>query len=280
MTKFPPAGKLRLMIDSPYLVKPGKKFRVSDHMANDTGEFKDKEHAQRAAGENIHRLIRLQDKLYAGGQHAVLIVLQAMDGAGKDGTIDHVFSGVNPQGCTVTSFKAPTHVELIHDYLWRIHANTPPKGMIGIFNRSHYESVLVERVKKLVPKDVWSRRYDHINAFEKLLADEGTVILKFFLNISWEEQKERMQKRLADPKKNWKFDAEDLKNRERWGDYMEAYEEALTQCSTEHAPWYVVPADHKWYRNWVVSDILVRTLEKMRLKYPPPLKGASEIRVK
>jgi PPK2 family polyphosphate:nucleotide phosphotransferase len=234
-----------MMIDSPYLVEPGRKFKIADQKSDDTGDFNDKKAAIAEEQKNLKHLIVLQDKLYAQSQSSILIVFQAMDGGGKDGAISHVFSGVNPQGCTVTSFKTPSHVELAHDYLWRIHAATPAKGMIGIFNRSHYESVLVERVKKIAPEEVWSKRYDHINAFEKLLADEGTTILKFFLNISWEEQKKRMEKRLADPHKNWKFDPEDLKNRDRWGDYMEAYEEAIRKCSTKHAPWYVVPADHK-----------------------------------
>jgi len=268
------------MIDSPYLIEPGKKFKISAQKPDDTGDFKDKEEAHQKVEANLKKLISLQDKLYAGAEKAILIVFQAMDGGGKDGAISHVFSGVNPQGCTVTSFKVPSHQELAHDYLWRIHAAAPARGMIGIFNRSHYESVLVERVKKIAPKEVWSRRYDQINSFEKLLCDEGTTILKFFLNISWEEQKRRMEKRLADPHKNWKFDPEDLKNRERWGDYMDAYEDAIQKCSTEHAPWYVVPADHKWFRNWLISDLLVRTLEKMDPKYPPPLKDAEDIWVK
>lgn len=268
------------MIDSPYLAEPGKKFKMSEWKTDDTGDFKDKNSAADKINKNMKNLINLQDKLYAGAQHSVLIVFQAMDGGGKDGAINQVFSGVNPQGCTVTSFKVPSHADLAHDYLWRIHAATPAKGMIGIFNRSHYESVLVERVKKLAPQEVWSRRYDHINAFEKLLSDEGTTVLKFFLNISWDEQKRRMEKRLADPHKNWKFDPEDLKNRDRWDDYMAAYEDAIRKCSTKHAPWYIVPADHKWYRNWVISDLLVQTLEKMNLKYPPPLKDVEEIHVK
>jgi PPK2 family polyphosphate:nucleotide phosphotransferase len=268
------------MIDSPYLVEPGKKFTLADHKPGETGKFSDKRDAAEENDKNLKALRKLQDKLYAQGKHAILIVLQAMDGGGKDGTISKVFSGVNPQGCVVHSFKRPTELEVSHDFLWRIHTAAPQKGMIGIFNRSHYESVLVERVKDLVPESVWSKRYDHINHFEDLLADEGTTIIKFFLNISWEEQKERMEARLANPKKNWKFDPEDLKNRERWDDYMAAYQDAVGQCSTKHAPWYVVPADHKWFRNWLVSDILVRTLEKLDLKYPPPLKDAEDIKVK
>jgi PPK2 family polyphosphate:nucleotide phosphotransferase len=268
------------MIASPYLAEPGKKFKISAHKSDATGDFKHKKDASPEIEKNLAKLIALQDRLYAQASQSILIIFQAMDGGGKDGAISHVFSGVNPQGCTVTSFKQPTHIELAHDYLWRIHAATPSKGMIGIFNRSHYESVLVERVKKIAPKEVWTKRYDQINSFEKLLSDEGTTILKFFLNISWEEQKVRMEKRLADPKKNWKFDPEDLKSRDRWPDYMEAYEDAIGKCSTKHAPWYVVPADHKWFRNWVISDLLVRTLAKMNLKYPPPLKDVEDITVK
>lgn len=268
------------MIDSPYLVEPGKKFKISDYKPDDTGKFKSKKDAAGDIDRNLKKIDSLQDKFYASGKYALLIVLQAMDGGGKDGTIKYVFSGVNPQGCAVTSFKQPSELELLHDYLWRVHHAAPPKGMFGIFNRSHYESVLVERVKNIVPEGVWSKRYEHINGFEKLLADEGTIILKFFLNISYEEQKRRMIKRLADPRKNWKFNPEDLKNRERWDDYMAAYQDALSKCSTKYAPWYAVPSDHKWFRNWVVSDVLVRTLESLGLKYPPPLKGAADIRVK
>jgi len=268
------------MIDSPYLVEPGKKFKIAELKSDDTGKFADKTEAAPETKKCLKELGKLQDKLYAQAKHAVLIVLQAMDGGGKDGTIKKVFTGINPQGCDVVSFKIPTPLELAHDYLWRIHAATPPKGKIVIFNRSHYESVLVERVKDLVPENVWAKRYDHINHFEKLLADEGTTIVKFFLNISWEEQKKRMEARLADPKKNWKFDPEDLKNRQRWTDYMAAYQDALERCSTKHAPWYVVPADHKWFRNWVVADILASTIEKLDLKYPPPLKKADQIKVK
>jgi PPK2 family polyphosphate:nucleotide phosphotransferase len=173
----------------------------------------------------------------------------------------------------------PTKEELAHDFLWRIHKATPAKGIIGIFNRSHYESVLVERVKGLVAHDVWSRRFDHINDFERILSDEGTVILKFFLHISWEEQKRRMIKRLADPRKNWKFSPDDLKERTRWHDYMKAYHSALEKCSTGHAPWYIVPADHKWFRNWVVSHTLVKTLQALDLHYPPPLKDPDKYKV-
>jgi PPK2 family polyphosphate:nucleotide phosphotransferase len=267
------------MIKSPYLVKPGKNVKMSKFKTDDKGEFRDKEDAQRAIEKTLEKLKALQEVLYAESKRSLLVVLQALDAGGKDGAIQHVFSGVNPQGCQVTSFKAPSHEELAHDYLWRIHKATPARGMIGIFNRSHYESVLVERVKHLVPKEIWSKRYDHINAFEKLLTDEGTVILKFYLHISRDEQKRRMESRLSDKTKNWKFNAEDLAERKRWDDYMKAYEDALEKCSTEYAPWIVVPADHKWYRNWVISDLIVRTLEKMDLKYPPPPPGLDKLKV-
>jgi len=268
------------MIDSPYLATPGKKIKLKDFSTDDTGDFKDKKDAAKPTEKQIEELRKLQEVLYADASHAILVVLQAMDGGGKDGAIEHVFSGVNPQGCTVTSFKQPTPPELAHDYLWRVHRATPAKGMIGIFNRSHYESVLVERVKELVPEKVWRKRYDHINNFEKILADEGTTILKFFLHISYEEQKKRMLARLADPRKNWKFSPSDLKERARWDDYQEAYQDAIRECSTEWGPWYIVPADHKWFRNWVISHILVKTLDKLDLHFPPPLRNADKIRVK
>jgi PPK2 family polyphosphate:nucleotide phosphotransferase len=268
------------MIHSPYLVAPGKKFKLSDYPTDDTGDFKDKQEARTPTKKNLQKLDKLQEVLYAQSKYAVLVVFQAMDGGGKDGAISHVFRGVNPQGCSVTSFKVPSTLEAAHDFLWRIHAATPAKGMIGIFNRSHYESVLVERVHQIVPEKVWSKRYHHINEFEKMLADEGTTIIKFFLHISYEEQKRRMQKRLADPRKNWKFSPADLKERKRWDDYQAAYHDAIRKCSTECAPWYIVPADHKWFRNWVVSDTIMRTMSKLDLKFPPPLKDADKIRVK
>src|SRR4051812_21694247 len=193
------------MIDSPYLVEPGKKLKLGKRSTNDTGKFKDKSAAAGPTAKNLEKLDELQEELYAESKRALLVVFQALDAGGKDGAIEHVFSGVNPQGCSVTSFKAPTPLELSHDFLWRIHAATPGRGTIGIFNRSHYESVLVERVKKLVPKSTWAARYDHINEFERILTDEGTTIVKFFLHISHEEQKERLEARLKDPEKNWKF---------------------------------------------------------------------------
>jgi PPK2 family polyphosphate:nucleotide phosphotransferase len=200
-----------------------------------------------------------------------------MDAGGKDGTIKHVMGGVNPQGCQVTSFKQPTARELAHDYLWRIHMAVPSRGYIGIYNRSHYEDVLVVRVHNLVPEEVWSTRYEQINHFEKLLAETGTTILKFFLYISKEEQKERFEARLTDPTKNWKFSAGDVKERRYWDDYMLAYEEALSRCNTPWAPWYIIPANRKWYRNLVVSQTIVETLEKLDMHYPPPLADAGSI---
>ncbi|MGB7157043.1 MAG: polyphosphate kinase 2 family protein [Tepidisphaeraceae bacterium] len=268
------------MTDSPYLVVPGKRFALKDRPTDDTGPFADKKEGNVACEANLELLDELQERLYAESKHALLVVLQAMDTGGKDGTIEHVFSGVDPQGCSVTSFKAPTPLELAHDYLWRIHEAAPPKGMIGIFNRSHYESVLVERVKNLVPKDVWSRRYKHINDFEQLLSDEGVTIVKFFLHISRDEQKRRLEARLADPQKHWKFNPNDLKERERWDDYQAAYQDALRECSTKNSPWYVVPADKKWFRNWVVSDVLVRTLKGLKMQYPPAAKGLDRIVVR
>jgi PPK2 family polyphosphate:nucleotide phosphotransferase len=266
--------------DSPYLVRPGKKFKLKDRDPADTGPFKRKDDAADATAENLSALDELQEVMYAEAKHALLVVFQAMDGGGKDGAIEHVFSGVNPQGCQVTSFKVPSSLERSHDFLWRHHLAVPPKGMIGIFNRSHYEAVLVERVEKLVPEKVWRRRYDHLNAFESLLADEGTVVLKFFLHISKDEQKRRMEARLADPHKNWKFNTGDLATRAQWDGYMEAYEDLLGKCSTEAAPWYVVPADKKWFRNWVISDTIVRTLKKLDMKFPPPEPGLDKVVVK
>lgn len=267
------------MTDSPYLVQPGKKIKLADWSPDDTGQFKDKADALAEEAENLKKLAELQNVLYAESKRSVLVILQAIDAGGKDGAIRHVFSGVNPQGCNVTSFKVPSDLEKAHDFLWRIHAQAPRKGMIEIFNRSHYESVLVERVKKLTPKDVWSRRYEHINAFEKMLTDEGVTILKFFLHISKKEQKHRMLARLDQQSKNWKFNPSDLDDRALWDDYMEAYQNMMRHCSTRHAPWYIVPANRKWFRNWLVGDVLVRTMAAMNPKYPPPAEGIDKIKI-
>jgi PPK2 family polyphosphate:nucleotide phosphotransferase len=219
----------------------------------------------------------LQELLYAEHQHKILIVLQGTDTSGKDGTIRHVFNGVNPQGVRVASFKVPTPIELDHDYLWRIHKQVPGIGMMTIFNRSHYEDVLVVRVHALVPEETWNRRYEHINNFEKMLADEGITILKFFLHIDMDEQKSRLQSRLDDPSKHWKFNISDLKERKRWQDYQHAYEDMLTKTSTEWAPWFVIPANRKWYRNYLIASILVDTLKNLNMEFPPPEQDLSGI---
>jgi len=267
------------MIDSPYLVEPGKKLKLDKRDTSDKGKFEDREEAEVVVAKNLAKLAELQGVLYAESKRSLLVVFQAMDAGGKDGAIRHIFSGVNPQGCQVTSFKSPSPLERAHDFLWRVHAQCPPKGMIGIFNRSHYEDVLIVRVHNIVPKAVWGRRYDHINSFERMLADEGTVILKFFLHISPEEQKQRLQARLDDPEKNWKFNPEDLAERKHWDDYMEAFEDALEATSMKYAPWYVVPSDRKWFRNWVISDTIVRALKDMDLKYPDPAPGLDKIKI-
>jgi PPK2 family polyphosphate:nucleotide phosphotransferase len=268
------------MVDSPYLVKPGKAFKLSKIDPDDRGKFR---HSDEAAGEvekNLEALDHLQEVLYAQAKYALLIVFQAMDAGGKDGAIEHIFSGVNPQGCSVASFKVPSHLELAHDYLWRYHMAVPRKGMIGIFNRSHYESVLVERVKGIAPKKVWRKRYDQINNFESMLAAENTVILKFFLHISKDEQRDRLQARLDEPDKNWKFDPNDLVERKRWDDYMDAFEDAVTNCSTPEAPWYVIPSNRKWFRNWAISDIIVRKMKELPLEYPKAVEDLGKYKVK
>jgi PPK2 family polyphosphate:nucleotide phosphotransferase len=267
------------MVSSPHLVTPGKKIKLSKIDPDDTGAYKDKEDAQRDIGANLERLDELQELLYADARRAILVVFQAMDAGGKDGAIEHVFSGVNPQGCHVTSFKVPSHLELAHDYLWRYHLAVPQKGMIGIFNRSHYESVLVERVKGIVPKAVWKKRYGHLRAFEEMLADENVAILKFYLHISKDEQKERLEARLKDPAKNWKFNPADVGERKLWDDYMDAFEEAINETSAKHAPWYVIPSNKKWYRNLAIGDILVRTLKKLPLEFPKAPPGISKVKI-
>jgi len=237
----------------------------------------DKQSARRHLPDIQKRMRELQEMLYAQGEKSLLVVLQAMDAGGKDSTIKRVFEGVNPQGVRVSSFKAPSKEELDHDFLWRIHHHTPPKGFIGIFNRSHYEDVLIVRVNGLVPDEVWKARYDHINNFERLLYDNGTHILKFFLHISKAEQKERFEERLTRPDKHWKFSRGDLPVRERWEDYMRAYEDVLTKTNTEYAPWHIVPANRKWYRNVVVTKAIVDKLESMGLAYPEAEPNLDEV---
>lgn len=255
----------------------GQSVHLKDYDPGYIDGYKDKDEAEKDLDQNRERLRELQEVLYAEHKHALLIVLQAMDAGGKDGTIRHVMKGVNPQGVQVTSFKTPTPEELAHDFLWRIHQHTPERGMIGIFNRSHYEDVLIVRIEQLVPKGVWKARYDHINAFEKLLADSGVKILKFFLHISKDEQKERFQARLDDPTKHWKFFLGDLPVRAKWDQYMEAYEDALTRCNTPWAPWYIIPANKKWYRNLAISNVIIKALEDLDMQYPEPEADLSDV---
>jgi len=255
---------------------PLSKVNLADYAPDYKGEM-DKASAREAEKALEARMFELQEMLYAQRKKALLIVLQAMDAGGKDGTIKRVFDNVNPQGVVATSFKVPTEEELEHDFLWRIHKAAPRKGYIGIFNRSHYEDVLVVRVNNIVPEDVWRARYDHINNFEKLLHDNGTYILKFFLHIDKDEQKERFQERLDRPEKNWKFSMGDLPVREQWDEYMQAYTDALTFCNTEYAPWHIVPANRKWYRNYVITKTIVETMEKMDLAFPPPERGLDKV---
>jgi PPK2 family polyphosphate:nucleotide phosphotransferase len=254
-----------------YRVKPGTRVNLSEWDTNDKSAFPvNKTEGQQLLADLNRELADLQELLYAENRHKVLIVLQAMDTGGKDGTIRHVFKAVNPQGVRVASFKKPTPEELARDFLWRVHKQVPGTGEIVIFNRSHYEDVLVVRVHNLVSKKVWSKRYDHINDFERMLADEGTTILKFFLRIDLEEQKERLQARLDEPNKHWKFNPADVDERKLWPAYMQAYEDAISKTSTEWAPWYIVPANRKWYRNLVVGTIIVETLKGLEMRYPEP----------
>src|SRR5580698_2382120 len=264
---------------APYCVSKGEKFRLKDYATNDTGEVKNEKHAQKIIDDRAGLLTNLQEKLYAQDRWALLLVIQAMDAAGKDGVIKHVMSGVNPQGCDVHSFKTPSTEELNHDYLWRAHSRVPERGMIGIFNRSYYEEVLVVRVHPtiletqkmpdpLITKHIWEQRYEDINAFEHYLTHNGMVIRKFFLHLSRKEQKKRFLGRLEDSKKNWKFSMADVKERGYWKDYQEAYEEMIQNTATKHAPWYVVPADNKWYTQLIVASAIISTLEELDLSFP------------
>lgn len=262
------------------VVPPGTKVTLADWDPDGTFGFKKDSKAERVTARSIARLDDLQNLLWASKEHAVLIVLQSPDAGGKDGTIRHVMSGMSPQGCRVTAFKAPTPEELGHDFLWRVHKVVPAKGEVGIFNRSHYEDVLVVRVRGLAPRGVWSRRYDEINDFEQMLNENGVKVLKFFLHISKEEQKERFEERLKDPSKQWKLAEADLEDRERWGEYVKAYEEALSRCSTAGAPWFIIPANRKWFRNLAISSIVAETLEGMKLKFPKPSFDLSQVRLK
>jgi PPK2 family polyphosphate:nucleotide phosphotransferase len=249
------------------MIKPGSKTALTDIDPADTHGI-DKKEAQKTFPKHCEKLAALQYRLYAESKRAVLVVLQGIDAAGKDGTIRHVMSGLNPQGVTVTPFKVPEGEEKRHDFLWRIHKAVPEWGTMGIFNRSQYEDVLVVRVHDLVPKKVWSKRYDQINDFERMLPECGVRILKFFLLISKDEQKKRFEQRLEDKTKTWKFSADDTKERKFWDEYIAAYEDVLRKCSTDAAPWYIVPADHKWFRNLAVAQIVRDEMRAMKLEYP------------
>lgn len=260
------------------IVKPGSKVRIKDVDASFHGHYASSEHAKEDLAKNVARLSELQQKLYGEKKHALLIVLQGIDAAGKDGTCWHVMSAMNPQGTSVTGFKQPTQEDLLHDFLWRVHPHVPGLGQVSVFNRSHYEDILVVRVHDLVPKSVWSERYDYINDFERLLTNSGVTILKFFLYISAEEQLERFRLRLDDPARQWKISESDYKERAYWDSYIDAYEDMLHKCSTKHAPWYVIPSNHKWFRNLAVSKIIEDTLEDMHLKLPEPTVDLEKIR--
>ncbi len=244
-----------------------------------TAGVKDREEARELLADNTAAIDKLQYTLYAESKTALLVVFQAMDTAGKDGVIRNVFGPANPQGVRVDSFKRPTAEELSRDYLWRIHSRVPAKGMIGVFNRSHYEDILVHKVHKLIPGKQLDQRYEQVNDFEKHLSRNNTVILKFFLHISKDEQKERLQARLDEPEKRWKFDKRDLDERKLWDRYMDAYQTVLDRCSRRHAPWYVIPADKKWYRDWAVSSILLRTLREINPKIPEQKENLDNIKV-
>ena len=262
-----------------HIIEVNTQINLADYDANDTGNYKDKIQAEAKLQAHRKRLFELQELLYAEDKRALLVVLQGMDGAGKDGTIRHIFTGVNPQGCQVTSFKVPTDEELQHDFLWRVHKATPRRGMIGIFNRSHYEDVLVVRVHQKLSRQEVERRFEEINNFEQELTENHTHILKFFLHISKDEQRKRLQARLDHPKKYWKVSPGDLTERQYWNDYVRAYEDALSHCSTKHAPWYIVPANHKWYRNVAISEILLDVMEGFKMKYPKPKLDIKKLKV-
>ncbi len=262
------------------IVKPGDKVRLDKLDPGDEGPRAKREHAAGDLAEAAKQLGQLQSLLYAEKRHAVLIVLQAPDAGGKDGTINHVFSALNPQGARVVGFKQPTPEELAHDFLWRVHPHVPRKGEIAIFNRSHYEDVLVTRVHKLIDKDTCKQRYDNIVDFETLLRRNGTTILKFFLHISKDEQLRRFAQRLEDPARNWKISESDYSERELWDDYTGAFEDAIEATSTKHAPWYIIPANHKWFRNLAVSQIVVETLRELGMSYPKPTVDLAAIRRK
>ena len=265
-------------MEIPFMVKPGMNVNLQDNdklckhefSPEYTANYEKKGETKKPLKKLHKRMLKLQELLYAESQRALLIILQGMDTCGKDGTIRKVMAGVNVQGCDVVNFKVPTVDELRRDFLWRAHKVVPHKGKIGIFNRSHYEDVLVVRVHELVPAAVWQQRYQQINDFERMLVENGTVVLKFFLNISKDEQKERLESRINDPLKHWKITDADIRERAYWDDYMQAYEAVLQNCSTDYAPWFIIPANKKWYRNIVITERIVETLEGLDMKYPKP----------
>ena len=275
----------KIVVDEPppkpnyplYRVHPGQPISLATLDPNASENYNKKKHVEKELEQQRQRLKNLQERLYAEHKRSLLVVLQAMDTGGKDGTIKHVFGGLNPQGCQVWSFKKPSDEELNHDFLWRYHQRTPLRGMISIFNRSHYEDVLVVRVKQLVPENVWRERYHLINEFEHLLTLNNISVIKFFLHISKDEQKRRLESRPQDPDKHWKFSSNDLKERVFWDDYQAAFEDMINNCSTAHAPWYVVPANNKWYRNLVVARTIADSLEAMNPQYPPAESGLENI---
>lgn len=272
-------AKTAAKLAEPYRVSDGDKFRLKDFDPSDTGKLRSKENATELLEDGVELLSRMQEKLYAQDRWALLIVMQAMDAAGKDGAIKHVMSGINPQGCDVHSFKAPSPEELDHDYLWRAHKAVPERGKIGIFNRSYYEEVLVVRVheqilanqklpESLVTKDIWQERFEDIRRFERYLTRNGVVMVKFFLNLSRKEQKKRFLERLDDSKKNWKFSMADVKERGFWKDYQAAYEDLIRNTATKYSPWHVVPADNKWYTRLIVASAIIDTLDRLNLHFP------------
>jgi PPK2 family polyphosphate:nucleotide phosphotransferase len=262
-----------------YRVTPGTRVKLDAIDPDDTGDVASKAEGEALLKVERKRIRALQERLYAEHAQSLLVILQATDTGGKDGTIKDVFKGVNLQGCRVWSFKVPTAEELEHDFLWRYHQKTPRDGMLTVFNRSHYEDVLVVRVKNLMPKDVWSRRYDAINDFERMLTTNGARILKFYLHISKEEQRKRLQARLDNPDKHWKFSLGDLEDRALWDEYQRAFQDAISTCSTPEAPWHVIPANHKWYRNLAIARIIANTLEEMNPQFPPPEANLSGITI-
>ncbi|MFZ1882429.1 MAG: polyphosphate kinase 2 family protein [Rhodoplanes sp.] len=263
-----------------FVVEPGAKLRLGKIDPSYTGKYDSHEQASAELGKQVERMDRLQYLLYADARQSLLIVLQGLDAGGKDGVIRHLFTGMNPQGTFVSCFKEPSNVELAHDFLWRIHLRAPAKGEVAIFNRSHYEDVLVVRVHKLVPRSVWSKRFELINDFERMLAENGTRILKFYLHISPEEQLARFKQRLDDPARRWKISESDYSERELWPQYVEAYEDAIKETSTKRAPWFVIPANHKWFRDLAISTIVADAMDDMGLELPAPRVNLADIRHK